>query len=144
MKKLFPILVILAILFLIVSFFIPAEQIRTLSIKNTIQNTVTALHHPENWRSQDSGKNTRITEVRNMLFAISEPQKHGDSTIFTMTVTPDVSPRHDPNVSAITWIHKTSLFYKFFPFSEKTTFDIRTAQELRSYLEDNTRSYPPH
>lgn len=141
MKKLFPILIILAIVFLIVSFFIPAEQIRTLSIKNTIQNTVTAIHHPTSWRSLDSGRNTRVTDVRYMLFAITEPQKHGDSTVFTLAVTPDVGPQHDLRIAAITWVHSTSLFYKLFPFSEKLTYDISTVHELRSYLEDNTRFY---
>ncbi len=35
MKKLFPALIALAIVFLIVSFFIPVHQIRTVSIENT-------------------------------------------------------------------------------------------------------------
>lgn len=141
MKKLFPILIILAILFLIVSFFIPVEQARTLSVQNTIQNTVTALHHPTVWRSLDSGKNTRITELGYMLYAITEPKRGGDSTGFSMTITPDLSPSHNPNIAAISYFHSTSLFYKLFPFFEKITFDTRTVRELRSYLEDNTRFY---
>ncbi len=141
MKKLFPILFISAILFLLVSFFIPAEQVRTLSVQNTIQNTVTALHHPSAWRSLDSGKNTRITELSYMLYAITEPKRNGDSTGFSLSITPDLSPSHNPNIAAITYFHTTSLFYKLFPFIEKMTFDARTAHELRSYLEDNTRFY---
>ena len=141
MKKLFPILFILAILFLIVSFFIPVEQARTLSVQNTIQNTVTALHHPAVWRSLDSGKNTRITELRYMLYAITEPKHNGDSTVFSMAIMPDLSPNHNPNIAAITYFHSTSLFYKLFPFLEKVTFDARTAHELQSYLGDNTRFY---
>jgi hypothetical protein len=141
MKKSFPILIILAILFLIVSFFIPAEQARTLSVQNTIQNTVTALLHPPRWRSLDSGKNTRITELGYMLYAITEPKHNGDSTGFSMTITPDLSHNHNPNIAAISYFHSTSLFYKLFPFLEKITFDTRTVRELRSYLEDNTRFY---
>ncbi|HMI63769.1 MAG TPA: hypothetical protein VK518_22795 [Puia sp.] len=141
MKKLFPILIILAILFLIVSFFIPAEQARTLSVQNTIQNTVAALHHPSRWRSLDSGKNTRITELGYMVYAITEPKDNGDSTGFSMAITPDLSPNHNPNIAAISYFHSTSLFYKLFPFLEKITFDARTVRELRSYLEDNTRFY---
>jgi len=141
MKKLFPIMFILAILFLIVSFFIPVEQVRTLSVQNTIQNTVTALHHPSRWRSLDSGRNTRITELRYMLYAVTEPKRGGDSTGFSMNITPDLSHNHNPNIAAISYFHSTSLFYKLFPFLEKITFDARTVHELKSYLEDNTRFY---
>lgn len=141
MKKLFPILFILVLLFLIVSFFIPAQQARTVSVQNTIQNTVTALHHPASWRSLDSGRNTRVTELRYMFYAITEPKRGGDSTGFSMAITPDLSPSHNPNIAAISYFHSTSLFYKLFPFLEKRTFDTRTVHELRSYLEDNARFY---
>jgi hypothetical protein len=76
-----------------------------------------------------------------MLFAITEPKRGGDSTGFSMTITPDLSPTHNPNIAAISYFHSTSLFYKLFPFLEKTTFDTRTVRELRSYLEDNARFY---
>src|ERR1700754_1704058 len=141
MKKLFPILFILAVLFLIVSFFIPVEQARTLSVQNTIQNTVSALLHPSAWRSLDSGRNTRVTELSYMVYAVTEPKRGGDSTGFSLAITPDLSPNHNPNIASISYFHSTSLFYKLLPFLEKTTFDARTVHELRSYLEDHTRFY---
>ena len=140
MKKLFPALIALAIVFLIVSFFIPVHQLRTMSIENSLQNTVTALRQPSRWRSLDSGKNTHITEIRYMLYRISELTKNGDSTTFELAIGPD-DPKHKPNGAAVSWLRSTPLFYKLFGFLEKPTFDTRTIEELRSYLQDNTRFY---
>ena len=140
MKKLFPALIALAIVFLIVSFFIPVHQIRTVSIENTLQNTVAAIHQPFRWRSLDSGKNTHIAEIRFMFYRISEPNPKGDSTTFELAVGPD-APQHNPNGAAVSWIRSTPLFYKLFAFLEKPTFDVRIVDELRSYLQDNTRFY---
>jgi hypothetical protein len=140
MKKLFPALIALAIVFLIVSFFIPVQQVKTVSIENSLHNTITALHQPSSWRSLDSGKNTHITDIHYMLYTITEPKNNRNSTTFTLAVGPDLPP-HNPNNAAISWLHATSLFYKLFPFLEKTPFDILIVDELRSYLQDNTRFY---
>jgi hypothetical protein len=69
------------------------------------------------------------------------PSRSPNTTGFSLSITPDLSPRHNPNIAAITYFHSTCLFYKLLPFLEKITFDARTVHELRAYLEDNTRFY---
>lgn len=141
MKKLLSILCIVVVVFLMVSIFIPVERVRSLSVQTTIQNAVAALGHPTGWRSLDSGKNIRVSEVSYMLYQIAEPGKEGDSTAFTLAILPDISPQHDPNNVSLSYAYTSSLFYKFFPRFEKPTKESRIVGELQHYLQDNTLFY---
>ena len=141
MKKLLSILCIVVVLFLIVSVFIPIERVRSLSVENTVQNAVTALGRPASWRSLDSGRNTRISEVYYMLYQITEPGNKDDSTAFTLAILPDTSPQHNPNNISLSYSYPSTLFYKFFPSFEKTPIETRIVGELQRYLQDNTRFY---
>ncbi|HEV2481074.1 MAG TPA: hypothetical protein VGS79_15470 [Puia sp.] len=141
MKRLSSILLIIVLLFVLASTFIPAELVRSVTVRNTIQNTVTALKHPEAWRSLDSGKNTHITETRYMLFQISEPEPNGDSIDLTLAIVPDVSPQHNPNNIGISYAYTTTLFFKLLPFLQRPSVESAIVGELQDYLQDNTRFY---
>jgi hypothetical protein len=141
MKMLLSILGIAVVVFLMVSVFIPTERIQSLSVQTTVQNAVAALGHPTGWRSLDSGKNTRISEVSYMLYQIAEPGSHGDTTAFTLAILPDVSPQHDPNKISLSYAYPSTVFYKFFPRFEKPTKESRIVGELQHYLQDNTLFY---
>jgi len=141
MKRLFSLFLIVVLLFVLASTFIPAESVRLVSVNNTVKNAVTALARPTAWRSLDSGKNTHITEVRYMLYRISEPEPGGDSTDFTLAIVPDVSPQHNPNNIGISYVYPTTLFFKFLPFIQRPSVESAIVDELQDYLQDNTRFY---
>jgi hypothetical protein len=141
MKKRITVLISLLIVFVLVSLLIPVKQIRSVIVNNTLPNSVTALQKPTSWRTLDSGRNTHINEAGFMQWTVSEIHSNGDSTEFAITLSPDLSPKQDPQHSNISWVHATSLFYSIFPSLEKTGADTRTVDELRSYLQNNLRFY---
>lgn len=141
MKRLSSILLIIVLIFLLASTFIPVERVRSVAVHNTIQNAVAALGRPTAWRSVDSGKNTHITELRYMLYQISEPAHISDSTVFTLAIIPDVSSQHNPNNIGISYAYSTTLFFKLFPFLQQSSVEIEIVSELQDYLDDNTRFY---
>lgn len=141
MQKLIAIFFSLVIVFVLISLLIPVKQIRSVTVTNTLPNSVAALHRPGSWRSLDSGRNTHINEVGFMRWTVSEPVHGKDSTEFAISLAPDLSPQHDPQHSNISYVHTTTLFYSLFPSLEKPGNDVRTVDELRSYLQDNLRFY---
>lgn len=141
MKRLFSILSILVLLFVFVSTFIPVERVISLPVHNTAQNTAAALGRPTAWRSVDSGKDTHITEVSFMLYQVTEPEGGGDSAKFTLAITPDASPQHNPNNIGISYALPTTLFFKLLPFLQRPSVESSIIAELQSYLDDNTRFY---
>ncbi|MBN8851379.1 MAG: hypothetical protein BGO55_09245 [Sphingobacteriales bacterium 50-39] len=141
MNKLIVIFLSLVIVLMLISLVIPAKQIRSVTVANTLSNSVAALHRPRSWRTLDSGRNTHINELGFMRWTISEPVNDKDSTEFAISLAPDLSPKQDPQHSTISYVHMTSLFYALFPSLEKPGIDVRTVDELRSYLQDNLRFY---
>jgi hypothetical protein len=138
MKKLLLALIPLAILFLIVSFFIPVKLTDQTAIYNTSPNIETALQ-PQNWVKWDSsGKKIRVTRVSHLLYQLEgTTDNHIDS--FGLMVTPYAGK--DPSHSGLVYSRITNLFYKLFPFLEKPSFATTTIAALRSYLENNRRFY---
>ncbi|MBN9382717.1 MAG: hypothetical protein J0H74_18275 [Chitinophagaceae bacterium] len=141
MKKLIAIFFSLLIVLVLISLVIPVKQIRSVTIANTLANSVAALHRPGSWRTLDSGRNTHINEAGFMRWTISEPAHGGDSTEFAISLAPDLSRQQDPQHSNISYVHVTSLFYSLFPSLERSGTDVHTVDELRSYLQDNLRFY---
>ncbi len=138
MKKLLLALIPLAILFLIVSFFIPVKLTNQLAVANTIPNIQTALQ-PQNlakWAS--SAKKTRVTQASYLQYTLAtndDDRMHS----FGLMITPAAGK--DPSQPGIVYSRFTNLFYKLFPFLEKPSFATTTITELKSYLEDNRRFY---
>jgi hypothetical protein len=159
MKKLLLALIPLAFVFLIVSFFIPVKLNYQLPIASTWQNIATALQ-PKNWTKwepsvrqawqKDSsachidtgidipGKKIRITRVSYLLYQL-ELTDNGHSSLFGLMITP--SAGKDQDHAGIVWSRITNLFYKLFPFLEKSSFGVTTIDALRAYLEDNRAFY---
>lgn len=134
MKRLLSILLIIVLLFVLASTFIPAGLARSVTVRNTVQNTVTALKHPEAWRSLDSGKSTHITEIKYMHFQISEPEPNGDSVDFTLALVPNASSRHNPDTIGISYVYTTTLFFKLLPFLQRPSVESGIVDELQDYL----------
>jgi hypothetical protein len=138
MKKLLLALIPLAILFLIVSFFIPVKLNNQLPVANTLSNIQTALQ-PQNLAKWDtSGRKLSITPVSYMLYQL-EATKDDHSEIFGLMILPNAGK--DLSRSGIVYSRMTNLFYKLFPFLEKRSFATATINELRSYLDDDHRFY---
>ena len=136
MKKLLLALIPLAILFLIVSFFIPVKLTNQLAVANTIPNIQASLQ-PQNlakWAS--SAKKTRVTQVSYLQYTLITSD---DDQGFGLMITPTAGK--DPSQPGIIYSRFTNLFYKLFPFLEKPSFATTTITELKSYLEDNRRFY---
>lgn len=140
MKKLISILLALVIIFLLISLLIPVEEIRSVSIQNSIPNTVAALRQPALWRSKDSGVHTRTREAGYMNFIITEHALQGDSTEMVVSVSPEVARQHDPHNTNVSYVHSSSLFRKIFGLSKQSP-EGRTVAELQSYLQDSKRFY---
>jgi hypothetical protein len=138
MKKLLLALIPLAILFLIVSFFIPVKLTKQLAVANTWQNVETALQ-PQNLAKWDpSGKNVHITQVSYLLYQL-EGTKDNHTEVFGLMITPYAGK--ELSHAGIVYSRITNLFYKLFPFLEKPSFSATTVDELKSYVEDNRRFY---
>ena len=138
MKKLLLALIPLAILFLIVSFFIPMKLTKQIAVANTWQNVETALQ-PQNLSKWDSaGKNIHITQVSYLLYQL-EGTKDDHTDVFGLMITPYAGK--ELSQAGIVYSRITNLFYKLFPFLEKISFATTTINELKSYLEDNRRFY---
>jgi hypothetical protein len=138
MKKLLLALIPLAILFLIVSFFIPVKLTNQLAVANTIPNIETALK-PQNlskWVS--NAKKTRVTQVSYLQYTLIASD-YDRMPGFGLMITPTAGK--DPSHPGIVYSRFTNLFYKLFPFLEKPSFATTTIHELKSYLEDNRRFY---
>ena len=138
MKKLLLALIPLAILFLIVSFFIRVKLTSQIAVDSTIPNIQTALQ-PQNldkWAT--ATKNTRVTQFPALQYALNA----GDNDrmlSFGLMITPTAGK--DLAHPGIVYSRFTNLFYKLFPFLEKPSFATTTITELKSYLEDNRRFY---
>ena len=138
MKKLLLALIPLAILFLIVSFFIPVKLDKQMAVASTLPNIQTALQ-PQNLTKWDSSSNNlHVTLVSFMLYQL-EATKNGHTEVFGLLLTPNAGK--DQSRSGIVYSRITNLFYKLFPFLEKPSFATTTIRELKSYLEDNRRFY---
>jgi hypothetical protein len=138
MKKLLLALIPLAILFLIVSFFIPVKLNNQLPVANTIPNIQTALQ-PQNLVKWDSsGRKIHVTEVSFMLYTLDDSSAD-QKQIFGLMLTPNAGK--DQARSGIVYSRMSNLFYKLFPFLEKRSFAATTVHALVSYLEDNRRFY---
>ena len=138
MKKLLLALIPLAILFLIVSFFIPVKLNNQLPVANTLPNIETALQ-PQNWAKWDSSeRKIHVTPVSYMLYQL-EGTTDDHTEVFGLMLMPTAG--NDPSRSGIVYSRISNLFYKLFPFLEKPSFATTTISELKSYLEDNRRFY---
>ncbi len=158
MKKLLLALIVVAIVFLIVSFFVPAKLTYQLSVASTQQNILTALQ-PKSWTKWESsvqkawqkdstschfgpdidipGKKIHITQVSPLLFVL-EQTAHNHSDELGLMIVPNVP---DPLHTSLVYSRVTNLFYKLFSFLEKPSFSITAVPELRTYLEDVPRFY---
>ena len=138
MKKLLLALIPLAILFLIVSFFIPVKLDNQVAVANTIPNIQAALE-PQNlakWAA--AAEKTRVTQVAYLQYTLVISDYDRRPT-FGLMITP--SAGKDPSRSGIVYSRISNLFYKLFPFLEKPSFATTTISELKSYLENNRRFY---
>ena len=138
MKKLLLALIPLAILFLIVSFFISVKLTSQVAVDSTIPNIQTALQPQELAKWSSFAEKTRITQFPSLQYALaSSDNDHTRS--FGLMITPTAGK--DPSHPGIVYSRVTNLFYKLFPFLEKPSFETTTITELKSYLEDNRRFY---
>lgn len=171
MKKVFASLVILIIVFLIVSFFIPVRLDKKLMVNNTFANVVSSLFRPERWIHWDPsvsqawrrdssschfgndtahhlitidipGKEIRVIDLSASVYQLEEIQK-SDTSVFSLAVMPfaDNNLQGSPLHSYIVYAQSSILFYKMFPFMARPSFANSTVAALRSYLEDNRRFY---
>jgi hypothetical protein len=138
MKKLLLALIPLAILFLIVSFFIPVKLTNQVPVANTIPNIQAALQ-PQNLANWAAGaEKTRVTQVAYLQYTLVASD-YDRMPGFGLLLTPNAGK--DQSRSGIVYSRFTNLFYKLFPFLEKPSFATTTITELKSYLEDNRRFY---
>jgi hypothetical protein len=138
MKKVLLALIPLAIVFLIVSFFIPMKLTRQVAVANTWQNIESSLQ-PQNLHKWDSsGKKIQISQVAPLLYHL-EGTKDNHTDEFGLMITPYAGK--DPYHAGIVYSRITNLFYKLFPFLEKPSFAATTITGFKSYLEDNRRFY---
>ncbi len=138
MKKLLLALIPLAIVFLIVSFFIPMKLTKQVAINNTWQNIESSLQPQNRGKWDSSGEKMRISQAAPLLYQV-EGTKDNHTDEFGLMVTPYAGK--DPNHAAIVYSRITNLFYKLFPFLEKRSFATATVTALKSYLEDDRRFY---
>ncbi|HXB95069.1 MAG TPA: hypothetical protein VNU70_07920 [Puia sp.] len=135
MKKLLLALLILLFVFLIVSFFIPVDSQKRLSIANTYTNVVYDLNQPAGWLRSDSSI-IHITRLSYLSYRIEHTEKD-NTTGFNLSVIPFSGPPGSKPSSPILYTYRTNLFYKLFPFMEKPGFAQTTVSRLKSFLEDN-------
>jgi hypothetical protein len=171
MKKMVPALVVLVLVFLIVSFFIPARREKKVFVANTFTNLIASIFQPENWKKWDSsvsrawsrdstschferdtirhamrivipGKTFRVTRLSELLYQVEAVEK-GDSAAFGFAIIPFAGDarRTAQHSSYIVYAQPTNLFYKLLPFMEKPSFAERTVSALRAYLENSRRFY---
>lgn len=171
MNKVVSSLAVLVLVFLIVSLFIPSRLEKKVFVANTFSNIIASIFQPENWKNWDSsvgrawnrdpaschfgndtirhvitidipGKEFRVTRLSTMIYQMEEIQK-GDTAVFGLGILPFAGnkERTSQHNSYIVYAQATNLFYKLFPFMEKSTFATRTVSALRSYLGDNRRFY---
>jgi effector-binding domain-containing protein len=138
MKKLLLALIPLAILFLIVSFFIPMKLTRQIAVANTWQNVETTLQPQNLSKWSPAEKNLHITQVSYLLYQL-EGTKDDHTDVFGLMITPNAGKAETQ--AGIVYSRITNLFYKLFPFLEKPSFATTITTELKSYLEDNRRFY---
>jgi hypothetical protein len=171
MKKLIPSLVILIVVFLIVSLFIPVRLENQLFVKNTFPNIVSSIFRPESWTHWDSSvsqawhrdpsschftndtihhiisigipeKKIRVLQLSDLVYQVEEIRK-GDTSAFGLGIIPFVGNglQGSQHNSYIVYAQPGNLFYKMFPFMASPSFASGTVSALRSYLEDNRRFY---
>jgi hypothetical protein len=138
MKKLLLALIPLAILFLIVSFFIPVKLTNQVAIDSTIPNIQTALQQQNLNKWAPAAKKNRVTQFPSLQYALVSSDNDRMHS-FGLMITPTAGK--DPSHPGIVYFRFTNLFYKLFPFLEKPSFETSTITELKSYLEDNRRFY---
>ena len=138
MKKPLLALIPLAILFLIISFFIHVKLTNQIAVDSTIPNIQTALQQQNLDKWAPEAKKTRVTQVAYLQYALVSSdydRMPGVGLMITPTAGKDLSH------PGIVYSRFTNLFYKLFPFLEKPSFETTTITELKSYLEDNRRFY---
>jgi hypothetical protein len=134
MKKLLLALIPLAILFLIVSFFIPVDLTNQIAVDSTIPNIQTALQQQnlKKWAT----KYLLVRQFPALQYGLSTTD-YDRMLALGLMITPTAGK--DPAHPGIVYSRRTNLFYKLFPFLEKPSFETTTITELKSYLEDNRR-----
>src|SRR5258708_2690781 len=119
MTRVLPVVVILIIVFLIVSFFIPAKLENQVFVANTFQNIASSTMRPKNWIKWDSsvsqawqkdssachfledsgrhvttleipGKTIVITQISYLLYQLEEINNNGPSSVFGFAIVPYV------------------------------------------------------
>ncbi len=138
MKKLLLALIPLAILFLIVSFFIPVKLTNQVAIDSTIPNIQSALQPQELTKWSAAAKKTHVTQFPALQYTLTSSDNDRMLGVGLM-ITPTAGK--DPSRPGIVYSRYTNLFYKLFPFLEKPSFATTTITELKAYLEDNHRFY---
>ncbi len=138
MKKLLLALIPLAILFLIVSFFIPVKLTNQVAVDSTVPNIESALQPQDLNKWATATKNIRVTQFPALQYALTSSD-NDPLLSFGLMITPTAGK--DPSHPGIVYSRFSNLFYKLFPFLEKPSFATTTITELKSYLEDNHRFY---
>ena len=171
MKRIAWVLVIIFLLVLICSYFIPVTRQKQVFVANTFENiisSVTDLRHWTKWNSEvrqawrkDSsacqfrkdpaspvstidvpGRKISITALSFLLYQIEETHSHGAS-VFTFSITPYVGngQPRSQHNSTIAYAHTTNLLSVLLPFLDYGSFAEKTIADLVSYLQDNSRFY---
>ncbi len=171
MKRVVKVLLLIVLVFLIVSYFIPVNREKQVFVRSTFENVISSTTLPENWIKWDAevgaawqkdssackfgtdttnhiisinipGKKIRITQLTYLLYQLEEI-KNNHSSVFSFTIIPYVGngQPRSQHNSTIVYAEKTSLLFRILPFLEKGSSADRTISELQSYLEDNTRFY---
>jgi hypothetical protein len=171
MKRVLLSLLVLALAFLIICYFIPVTREKQVFIASTYQNIISSTTQPKNWIKWDSSvrqawqrdpsatsfsndtthhiisidipeKKIRITELTYLLYQVEEIRNER-SSVFTFSIIPYIGngQARSEHNSRIAYAEKSNLLYRFLPFLEGRSFGERTISGLRAFLENNTHFY---
>jgi hypothetical protein len=171
MKRVFLILLVIVLGFIILSYFIPATDQREMPINNTFENIASSLSHPKNWVKWDAsvraawqkdssacrfredtvkhefiidvpGKKIIVTEVAYLSYLLEE--KTNDKTEdVVLSILPFVGNKQPGSYhnSKISYALNSNLLYKTFRFLKGSSSGEKTLSDLGSYLNNQDRFY---
>ncbi|MBS1668369.1 MAG: hypothetical protein JST58_13415 [Bacteroidetes bacterium] len=158
-------------IFLLISYFIPVNVNRDLTITNTYQNVIAAIYEGKHWTKwepniksdwqhdsvscqfvhdsihhtlsiETSSEKIKINRVDNWKFHI-ESNNHFVGNELVLVVGPYIGdqPLNPDQNSKLAYAYRSNLFFKLFPFLRGHSFAEKTISALGSFLNDPIRFY---
>ncbi len=171
MKKTVLAIIVIVLLFLIISYFIPVRKLNEIIVPNSYTNIIKATVLPRNWIkwnddvkeawqkdssnchfSVDSennistidlpGQQFRIIQNNFLLYQLAEI-KNSHRSDFSMLLTIHVGSHKGSSGlnTLLTYGRMSRLLYQIFPFMDDSVFESKTIASLKSYLENPSRFY---